>query len=509
MRPNPTAAGAREWTALAVLTLPALLLSIDNTVLVLALPELSADLRPSPTQQLWIMDSYGFLIAGFLVTMGALGDRVGRRRVLLTGAAAFGVASVVAAYSGSAEMLIAARMALGIAAATLMPSSLALLNTVFVDAKQRGLAVGVFIGGFMAGAALGPLVGGALLGSFWWGAVFLVNVPVMLLLLLVGPALLPEGRGSGTGSLDPLSVLLSLATVLPVVYGLKELATEPGVLAVVALLAGLVTGAVFVRRQRRLAEPLLDLRLLERPAVRAVVGLSVAVMLVQGGAYLLMGQFLQLVRGLTPWESGLVLVAPALALVAGSLLSPVLARRWRPGTVLACGLAVAAAGFAGLTTVDVTGSLTMTVVALAVAFGGMAPVGALGADLVLGSAPPSRAGGASSVVETAGELGIALGMAALGTVSAVLYRSALAPSEGAATLADVVADAGASPAAAALLPAAREALTGALATVAVGIAVLCVVLAAVVPRALRTVAPVGATADTTDTAADTADTRAE
>lgn len=479
-------AGAREWSALAVLTLPTLLLSLDNTVLVLALPQLSGDLRPSPAEQLWIMDSYGFLIAGFLVTMGALGDRIGRRRLLLVGAAAFGVFSVVAAYAPSVEVLIAARMALGIAGATLMPSSLALITTLFTDARQRGLAVGIFIGAFMGGAAIGPLVGGALLETFWWGSVFLLGVPVMMLLLVAGPWLLPEGRGDGVGRLDVVSVALSLATVLPVVYGLKELAGSGGPTALPALVVGVAAGWSFVRRQRRVVDPLLDLRLLALPTVRAVVLLTVLAMVVQGGVYLVVGQYLQLVRGLGAWTAGLWLVPPALALAAGSLAAPVLARRFRPAVVLAAGLGIAAVGLGALVAVEVDSPLVVTVAALTIGFGALAPVGALGADLVLDTAPPERSAAASSVVETSGELGIALGMAMLGAVGAVVYRTQFAssvpgPVRGNETLADVVADVR-SPE---VVASAREAFTAGVGVVAAVGAGLCAILAIAALRMLR------------------------
>ncbi len=215
-------AGRREWIGLAVLTLPTLLLALDESVLFLALPRLGSDLAPSSAQLLWIMDIYGFMIAGFLVTMGTLGDRIGRRRLLLLGAAGFGVASVVAAYSTSPEMLIVTRALLGIAGATLMPSTLALISNMFRDPQQRSLAIGGWMAAFTGGFMIGPLIGGTLLEHFWWGSVFLMGVPVMALLLAVGPVLLPEYRAAEAGRLDLVSVALSLAAILPVIYGLKQ-----------------------------------------------------------------------------------------------------------------------------------------------------------------------------------------------------------------------------------------------------------------------------------------------
>src|ERR1700754_1065933 len=255
-------AGRREYAGLAVLTLPTILIALDMSVLYLALPHLGADLGASSLQQLWITDVYGFMVAGLLITMGTLGDRIGRRRLLLIGAAAFSVASVVAAYSTSAEMLIVTRALLGVAGATLMPSTLTLISTMFRDPRQHGMAIAVWMACFMGGLALGPIVGGVLLEHFWWGSVFLLGVPVMLLLLATGPAVLPEYRHPAAGRVDPASVVLCLATVLPLVYGLKEISRDGvRVLPAVAVVVGVLAGHRFVRRQRPLTEPMLDLRL--------------------------------------------------------------------------------------------------------------------------------------------------------------------------------------------------------------------------------------------------------
>ena len=213
-----TRAGRREWLGLGVLALPTLLLSLDMSVLYLALPHLAADLRPTGGQLLWIMDVYGFMIAGFLITMGTLGDRIGRRRLLMIGAAVFGLASVAAAFSTSAGALIATRALMGVAGATLMPSTLALISNMFTDPRQRAVAISVWTSCFMGGTTIGPVVGGLFLQWFWWGSVFLLGVPVMALLMVCGPLLLPEYRSSGSGRLDPLSVALSLGALLPVVY---------------------------------------------------------------------------------------------------------------------------------------------------------------------------------------------------------------------------------------------------------------------------------------------------
>jgi MFS transporter, DHA2 family, multidrug resistance protein len=417
----------REWIGLAVLALPTLLLSLDVSVLFLALPHLGADLAPSGSQLLWIMDVYVFMSAGLLVTMGALGDRVGRRRLLVIGAAAFGAASVLAAYSTSAEMLIAARALLGIAGATLMPSTLSLIGTMFADTGQRGIAIGVWMACFSAGTALGPVVGGVLLEYFWWGSVFLPGVPVMVLLLVTAPVLLPEQRSGAGGRLDPLSVVLSLAAILPVVYGVKNVAEQgPQAGPLLVASAGLAVGAVFVRRQRRLADPLLDLRLFGHRAFGAALALLLLSMIALNGTEYFLAQYLQLVVGLSPLRAALWIVVPALGIIAGSLLAPVLARRVRPGVVVAAGMALATAGFLSIAQVDGTSGAAFAVAGFFVAFLGISPAMVLGTDLIVGAAPKERAGSAAAMAETSAELGAALGIALLGSVGASVYRAQVA-----------------------------------------------------------------------------------
>src|SRR5687768_8626368 len=246
----PARATRREWIGLAVLTLAALVYAMDLTVLNLAVPLISADLRPTSAQLLWIIDIYGFLVAGLLITMGTLGDRIGRRKLLLGGAAGFGLASLLAAFSTSPEMLIASRAIMGIAGATVAPSTLSLIFTMFLDPKQRTTAIGFWIAAYSAGGAIGPVLGGVLLEFFWWGSVFLIGVPVMAVLLLLGPRTLPEYRDPDARPLDLLSAAMSLLAILGVVYGLKEIAQD-GVapMPVLSIVTGLLVGALFVRRQ--------------------------------------------------------------------------------------------------------------------------------------------------------------------------------------------------------------------------------------------------------------------
>ncbi|MFI6905291.1 MFS transporter [Nonomuraea sp. NPDC050394] len=472
-------AGPKEWIGLAVLALPTLLLSLDVTVLHLAVPHLGADLNPSSTQTLWIIDIYGFMIAGFLVTMGTLGDRIGRRRLLLAGAAAFGAASVLAAYSASAEMLIAARTLLGVAGATIMPSTLSLISNMFRDPRERGLAIGVWATMFSVGIALGPVVGGLLLENFWWGSVFLLGVPVMAILLVAAPFLLPEFRDPGAGRLDPPSVLLSLATLLPITFAIKELPVYgPRPLPLIALAAGLAAGAAFVRRQRRLADPLLDLRLFGNRAFRGALFIMLISLATLGAVYLFVTQYLQLVAGLPPLRAGLWLLAPAIGLVVTSMAAPLLARRIPAGHVLAGSLVLSAAGFALMTQVTAATPLLL-LAAFFLLYAGSGPITALGTDLVVGAAPPEKAGAASALGETSGELGLALGIAILGSVGTAAYRGAMtgspaldgvpaAAAEGIReSLATAVATAGGPGAPAGqVLAAAKEAFTGGLTTVA-------------------------------------------
>ncbi|MGH7629183.1 MAG: MFS transporter [Gemmatimonadales bacterium] len=420
-------AGRREWIGLAVIALPCVLYSMDLTVLNLALPALSADLEPSSSQLLWIVDIYGFLVAGLLITMGTLGDRIGRRRLLLIGAAAFGVASVLAAFSTSAEMLIATRAVLGIAGATLAPSTLSLIRNMFHDPGQRTVAIGVWITSYSVGAAIGPLLGGVLLQFFWWGSVFLLAVPVMVLLLVLGPLLLPEFRDPEAGRLDLISAALSLVGVLTMIYGLKQIAENgPGWLPVMSILAGLAIGVMFVHRQRKLADPLIDLRLFRRPAFSASLATYMLGTFVGFGIFVFIAQYLQLVLGLSPLEAGLWTLPWPLAFIVGSMLTPLIVRRVRPPLLMAAGLALAAVGFAVLTQVDTTSGLGVLVIGSVLYSLGLAPVFTLATDLIVGAVPPERAGAAAAISETSSEFGGALGIAILGSIGTAVYRGVMA-----------------------------------------------------------------------------------
>jgi DHA2 family multidrug resistance protein-like MFS transporter len=506
---GPARATGRVWAGLAVLALPTLLVSMDLTVLHLAVPHISADLRPSSAQMLWIVDIYGFLVAGCLITMGTLGDRIGRRRLLLAGATAFSAASALAAFAVSAEMLIATRALLGLAGATLLPSTLALIRNMFVDTQQRAVAIGIWAAVFSAGTAIGPVLGGALLDWFWWGSVFLVGLPLMAGLLVLGPAVLPEFRDPDAGRLDLISAALSLAGVLSVVCGLKRIA-EDGVAGppMLLMVAGVVLGVVFVLRQRTLPDPLIDLRLFRIPAFSVSLAAGLLALFTWAGTYLFLAQYLQLVEGLSPLEAGIWLLPAAGGSIAGSMLSPVLTRWVRPATVLAAGLWVAAGGYAVVTQVETTSSLAILVAGSIVFSIGIASTVALVTDQVVGAAPPERAGAAAALSETGGELGLALGVAILGSVGTAVYRGdlddALAPglpaeAQDAArdTLGGAVAVAGQLPESAAtdFLDTAREAFTHGLQVTAgtsVLVAAATAILVAVVLRRAGADAPADA-----------------
>ena len=424
---GPARAGRREWIGLAVIALPCLLYSMDLTVLNLAVPQISAALHPTSAQLLWIVDIYGFVLAGLLIPMGTLGDRIGRRRLLLMGAAAFGAASVLAAFSRSAEMLIATRAMLGVAGATLAPSTLSLIRSMFLDPKQRTVAIGVWITSYSAGGAIGPLLGGVLLDHFWWGSVFLISVPVMLLLLAVGPTLLPEFRDPHARRIDLLSAALSLAGVLLVIYGIKRIAQgDAGRWSVLSIVIGVAVGVVFVRRQRTLAHPLIDLRLFRSPAFSAALAAYTLGTFVTFGVYLFVGQYLQLVLGLSPLKAGFWTLPFFAAFIVGSMLAPAAARRVRPAALIGWGLAVSAIGFWMLTRVDPSSGLPALVGGCVVYSLGLAPVFTLTTDMIVGAAPPEHAGAASALSETGSELGGALGIAVLGSIGAAVYRGAMA-----------------------------------------------------------------------------------
>lgn len=416
-------ATAREWTGLAVIALPCLIYSMDLTVLYLAVPEITADLKPSAAQLLWISDIYGFLVAGALITMGTLGDRMGRRKLLLIGAAAFGATSVLAALSTSAEMLILARALQGIAAATLAPSTLSLIRNMFLDPSERTTAIGIWVASFSVGGVIGPLVGGVILAHFYWGAVFLINVPIMLALMMLAPLLLPEFRDPKAGRLDLISAGQSVLAVLAVIYGLKRMA-ESGfaLLPLAAICLGVLIGIVFFQRQRRLKDPLIDVGLFRAPAFSAALAINIAGLFVVLGSFLFIVQYLQLVLGMGPLEAAVWMAPAGVVFALGSVIAPILVRYFKRASIVACGLLLTACGYGLLTQLSWADSPWFLFAGMITFCMGVAPLGTITTDIVMGAAPPSRAGAASAISETSFEFGGALGIAVLGSLITALYR---------------------------------------------------------------------------------------
>ncbi|MER6624615.1 MULTISPECIES: MFS transporter [unclassified Streptomyces] len=498
-------AGRKEWIGLGILALPTLLVALDVFVLLLALPHLSADLGADSNQQLWIMDIYGFMVAGFLVTMGTLGDRIGRRKLLLIGSAAFGAASLMAAFATSPGMLIAARVLLGIAGASLTPSTLALITTMFQDAKQRTVAISLWASCFTIGAIVGPLLGGVMLEYFWWGSLFLIGVPVMVLTLVVGPRVLPEFKNPEAGRLDPASVLLSLGGTVPVIYGIKELARNGWeALPVVVLAAGLVIGVLFVQRQRRLSSPLLDVTLFAHGRFTAALLSLLAYSLIGGTVMLFMTQYFQAAQGMSPFEAGLGMLPGMAAATVSFAVCPIIARKVRPAYVIGAGIAGVTAVLLTFTQLDAGSGTAVLIVGFAVFSFCGAPIVALGTNMVVGTVPQEKAGSAGALSQMSNEFGAALGVATLGTAGLAVYRNEIAdtvpagvPAGAADAARDSVAGAAAAteglsgPLAETLMEPVRVAFTSGLHTVAGVSAALIAVTGAFFVVLMRHIPPVG------------------
>lgn len=421
--PPPATAGPREWASLGVLVLAVLLLAVDGTVLALAVPSLSATLDPSANQLLWIGDIYSFALAGLLVTMGNVADRIGRKKLLMLGAIGFGVASAIAAFSPSAEVLIAARALLGVSGATLMPSTLSIIRHMFVVPAQRTRAIAIWSVGAAGGAALGPVVGGLLLEHFWWGSVFLINIPVMVVLVIVGGILLPESKNPRALPIDLLSAVLSIAAIVPVIFAVKRAVGEGFDLITVAVaVVGIVCGWLFVRRQRRSSDPMLDLELFRLPAFRGAVISNGFAIFALSGLLFFFSQYLQLVRGLSPLRAGLVELPATVASMLVVVLIGVAVARLGTGGSIGLGLVLGAVGLAVLAIAESLEGFAVLIAALLVIGFGIGLAATVSTDAVVGSVPRERAGAASAISETAYELGVALGIAILGSLMTAQYR---------------------------------------------------------------------------------------
>ncbi|WP_020106827.1 MFS transporter [Nocardia sp. 348MFTsu5.1] len=412
------------WFSLAALCLPMLIVSMDVSVLFFAVPFISADLDPSPAQQLWIFDIYGFVLAGLLLAMGAVADRIGHRRLLLIGAAGFSVASVLAAYATSAEMLIGARALLAVSGATLMPSTLALVRHIFTDETQRAKAVATWTAVMTGGVAVGPIISGILLEHFWWGSVFLINIPVMVLLVIVAPILLPGDTGDRKRRIDALSSLLVLITILPVIEGVKAIAADGWSPAHVAyLVLGVAAGLMFVRRQHHLAEPLVDLTLFADRRFSTTIWINLIAMFGILGNAIMMTQYLQSVLGRSPLSAAVWSLLPSIAIALVAPLAAVLASRIGRPPVMVGGLLVAGGGFVILAAFTTTDSLVSVLVGATFLAGGLVATSAMVYDYVVGVTPAERAGAVAGLLETTTELGGALGIAILGSVVNMVYHN--------------------------------------------------------------------------------------
>jgi MFS transporter, DHA2 family, multidrug resistance protein len=443
---------SRNWVGLAVLVLPCFLVSMDAHVLNLAVPKIVVDLQPSSAQLLWIVDGYVFLVAGSLLTMGAIGDRIGRRRLLLIGVTLFSAGSLAAAFAGTAAELIAARVLMGLAGASLMPSTLALIRGMFTDRRQRTVALGVWSASFSLGGLLGPVLGGALLERFWWGSLFLMAPPVTLLLLALGPLVLPEFRDPDATGFDVLGAAQSLLALLAIVYGIKRVAEGGGLReAGAAVLLGTLLGAAFVRRQRRAARPMIDPALFRARAVRIALLSNTLTFFALYGTQVAVAQYLQWVVGLSPLEAGLWTVPSVLAYLAGTAAGPAAVSRFPPVRVIAAGLLIAATGCAllALVAAGAVDDLTAIVAGTVVFSVGLAPVYSLSTGLIMTNTRPEQAGTAGAVAETGAELGGALGIALLGSLGVTVYGNAVSadglPPGARGTLGDAVALAGTLP----------------------------------------------------------------
>ena len=419
----PQRAGSREWAALGVLTLAVVLLAVDGTVLALAVPALTTDLNPSATQILWIGDIYSFALAGLLITMGNFADRIGRKRLLLIGSAGFGIASVIAAFAPTAEMLIAARALLGISGATLMPSTLSIVRNMFEVPAQRTRAIAIWSAGAGGGAALGPLVGGVLLEHFWWGSVFLINVPIMVILLIAGAILLPESRNPEPTPIDIPSAIASVLMIIPLVYAIKHsISAGFDLPTLIALAVGLGSGIWFVRRQRRLPVPLLDVALFKVPAFAGAVGANTMAIFAFSGLLFFFSQYLQLVRGFSPLQAGLAELPMTIASIVVIVIIGAMVARLGQGPAIGIGLIAGAGGLGILAVAEGVPGYLWLGVALVVIGLGFGIAWTLATDAVVTAVPKERAGAASSISETSYELGIALGIAVLGSLQTLFYR---------------------------------------------------------------------------------------
>jgi DHA2 family multidrug resistance protein-like MFS transporter len=417
----------RGILALAALALPTLLVAVDISVLAVALPTMGRELHASATELLWMTDSYNFMVAGAMLTTGAIADRIGRRRMILVCAAIFAIASGIGAFATTPELVIVARGVMGLAGSAILPASMALLGGLFTDEKTRIQAMGVMMTVFLGGMAIAPFVGGLLLAHFWWGSVFLMGVPVMAVTIAVVPRLIPESKADVPAPLDLASAALSVFAVLSLVFALKR-AVNSGFdsSVLVALVAGVVLGTVFLRRQATLEHPLMDLGLLARPRVRRTLTALFLTALLMGGTSLFFNLYLQEVQGLSPLDAAWWMLPMMVSMIAAANLGPWLNRRLPQRTVVVSMMSVMAVGFA-LYVVAPASAAGRPVVATGASLAtfGIGAVFPMLMDGVISSAPPERAASSASLAQLSNELGIALGLTVLGSLGTVVYRARL------------------------------------------------------------------------------------
>ena len=422
MTPDP-----RRWLVLFVLASSLLIIAMDATLLNVALPTLAADLAPGSTELLWIVDAYGLVLAGLLVAMAGLGDRIGRRRLLGAGLVVFAGAALLAALATSPSQLIAARALLGVGGAMVMPSTLSVLRSVFLDDRERAVAIGVWTAVAAGGFAVGPIVGGLLLEVADWPWLFAVQIPVVLVAFVAVRLFVPESRNPHPGPWDGPGVALSVAGMLTLVWGVKELGkdglTDPAGLAAIA--GGLALLAGFVVRQARSDTPLVDVRLFRHRRFATASAAVLFTFFALGALLLLLTQYFQLVQGHSPLESGLRLLPLAIAAAVGAPLTDVLVRRTGMRVAVGGAFAVVAGALGALATLEAETSYPFVAAAFVAIGLGAGVAATAGSAAIMGAAPPERAGGAAAVQETAFELGGALGVAVLGSVMAALYRDAI------------------------------------------------------------------------------------
>ncbi|CAM3851028.1 MULTISPECIES: MFS transporter [Tsukamurella] len=415
---------ARRWAAAAVLSVSLLVITVDLTILNIAIPDLSADLRPTAAQQLWIIDAYSLVLAGLLVSTASLGDRFGRKRMLLLGYGVFGVASLLVLWAETPGQVIALRALLGVGGAMIMPTTLSLLRVIFTDPAERAKALGLWAAVSGIGAAVGPIAGGVLLENFSWRAAFLVNVPFMAVVLIAGLLILPESTVPSPGRWDYVGALLSITGMVALVWSIKRFAkdhTFASAPALLALLLAVIALSLFVYRSLHRPDPLLDVRLFERRQFTAAILAALGVMFAMAAALLLLAQWMQLVENYTPIETGVRLLPVAAAATIASIAAPWITRLLTARTVLAGGLALAGIG---MVLIDASGELTYaTLIAPLVLVGmGMGSM-TVASAMIMSGTPEDKAGNAAALEETSYDLGNVLGVAVLGSVAAMLYTA--------------------------------------------------------------------------------------